>query len=142
VNVSQLGGDLSKTYLGNANATTYGEMAWLITKLQAASTTSTKQELQAAIWLLAERVSGEDGDFTVTAPVGDTYFAKNVSDDITNASHNVLTSGFEILTDTAGAKQEYMVITPEPSTLLLLAVGLIGLLLFASKRASSAASGI
>jgi PEP-CTERM motif len=142
VNVSQLGGDLSKTYLGNANATTYGEMAWLITQLQAASIKSTKQELQAAIWLLAEGVPGEDGKFKVTAPTGDPNFWTNVNIDMTNASLNVEHSGFEILTDVAGQKQEFMVITPEPSTLLLLGIGLIALFVFTPRKACSAASRI
>lgn len=124
VYVSQLGGDLSKTYLGNTNANIYGAMAALILKLQGASNTTTKQELQAAIWLLAEGVPGEDGDFTVNSPA-DSAFKSAVANYEAYAlnTSNQPTSGFEILTDTTGSNQEYMVITPEPSTFLLLGAG-------------------
>jgi hypothetical protein len=148
VYVSQLGGDLSNTFLfqalGQAGATTtYREMAWLITQLAAASSTTTKQELQAAIWLIAEGVTGEDGDFKVNVSLSNTTFWGDVNADITNAQKpHVLTSGFEILTDTQGLNQEYMVITPEPSTFLLLGAGLIAVILFAQrKRASGPFSG-
>jgi hypothetical protein len=140
-NVTNLGAlDLSKTYLNNPTA--YGEMAWLVTQLHGASTTAAKQEYQAAIWEIAEGAPGSTGDFSVTAPSGDTNFAINVGNDITDASHHVLTSGFEILTDAAGKEQEFLVMTPEPSTLLLFMVGLIGLAVFASKQGPTTAREI
>jgi hypothetical protein len=134
VNVSKLGGNLSQTYLNNA--TTYGEMAWLITQFQGASA-STQQELQAAIWLLAD-----PGDFTVNVPTTNTTFWTAVNADKANAAKNVLTSDFVILTDTRGdtpySEQEFMVMTPEPPTFLLLALGFIVLVLFTySKRSGT-----
>lgn len=141
VYISYAGGNLSQTYLGNAN--TYGEMAWLITQFQGANTT-TQQELQAAIWLIAEgettQAAEQAGPFTVngesTAFWNSLYGSNGY---ITNAPEHVLTSGFEILSDTTGntsnAKQEFIVMTPEPSTILQLGAGLIALfaLAFASK---------
>ena len=136
-NVSYLGGDLSNTYQGNAGATAYGAMAWLITQLQSATTTIQKQELQAAIWEIAEGAPGSTGDFSVNNVSAS--FINAVAADITNAENNILTSGFEILTDTKGQIQEYMIInTPEPSTLLLIGAGLLAFMIFTrSKKAYS-----
>ena len=137
VTVSQLGANLAGTLL--KNATTYGEMAWLITQLQSASLVTTQQELQAAIWSIAEGATPNaptaTGDFSITAPYGDPNFAADVSKDITNASTHVLNSGFEILTDPSGNEQEFMVLaTPEPSTLVLLGIGLIAVFMLAFKK--------
>jgi len=139
VNVSYSGGDLSHTYLNNA--TTYNEMAWLITQFQGAST-PTQQELQAAIWYIAEGGIGAS-DFTVNVPASNTAFWSAVNTDIANAatSANSLTTGYEILSDTAGSKQEFIVMTPEPSTFLLLGIGLTALILF-RKRPIGTASEI
>jgi hypothetical protein len=52
-----------------------------------------------------------------------------------------LTSGFGVLTDVneksnlTGAYQEYIVMTPEPSTLLLMGLGLISLFCFSRRKA-------
>jgi hypothetical protein len=134
-NVTYLGGNLSNTYQGNGGATAYGAMAWLITQMQSATTSTQRQELQAAIWEIAEGAPGSTGDFTVNF-VSST-FINAVAADITNAENNILTSGFEILTDTKGQTQEFMVInTPEPSTILLLGAGLFAfVMLTRSKRA-------
>jgi len=116
------GADLGKTYLGSAGANTYGEMAWLITQLSKATSTMSKQEIQSAIWSL-----GDPGDFSASAPAGDTNFVSDVNTLEANAAINALTSGFEILTDTRGKAQEFVVLTPEPATILLLGVGMLGL---------------
>lgn len=134
-NVSYLGGNLSNTYQGSGGATVYGAMAWLITQMQAATTSTQRQELQAAIWEIAEGAPGPTTGFSVNF-VSST-FINAVATDITNAENNILTSGFEILTDTQGQTQEFMIInTPEPSTLLLLGAGLFAFaMLYRSKRA-------
>jgi len=141
--VTQLGaGSLSDTYLKDPTA--YGEMAWLTMQLQGTNVTSTRQELQAAIWDIAEGATAgaptATGDFKITPPKGDANFAANVSMDITNASHHVQNSGFEILTDTSGREQEFLVITPEPSTFVLFGAGLIALALFTNRRIISSIS--
>lgn len=134
-NISTIGGGLGNTYLGAAGATAYGAMAWLITQFQSATTTIQKQELQAAIWEIAEGAPGSTGDFSVNNV--SSAFINAVATDVTNADNNALTSGFEILTDTQGQVQEYIVLTPEPSTLLLLGTGLlVFVLLSRSKRAN------
>jgi hypothetical protein len=114
--------DLSNTYLGNAGAKTYGEMAWLVTQLSKATGAMNKQEIQAAIWSLADPV-----DFNASAPAGDANFVSDVNTLEANAAINALTSGFEILTDTSGKAQEFVVLTPEPATIFLLGVGMLAL---------------
>jgi hypothetical protein len=135
-NVYTPGGNLGTTYLGNAK--TYGEMAWLVTQLHATSNPTTEQEIQAAIWELAE---GGTGDFTVNSPTGTAFnTAVGSYESAASSPSNVLTSGFEILSDTAGpngagAKQEFLVLTPEPPTVLLLAFGLFALLMVSRSKA-------
>lgn len=134
--------NLTQTYLGNL--TTYEEMAWLITQFQGASTT-TQQELQAAIWLIAEGETTQaaeqaPGAFTINGE-GSAFWTSiyGTNGYVTTAPEHLLTSGFEILSDTTGpnvtnAKQEFIVLTPEPSSILLLGVGLLALIVVASKR--------
>jgi hypothetical protein len=134
-NVTYLGGNLSNTYQGSGGATAYGAMAWLITQMQTATTATQRQELQAAIWEIAEGAPGPTSGFSVNNVSA--AFINAVATDITNAENNILTSGFEILTDTQGQTQEFMIInTPEPSTLFLLGAGLFAfVMLNRSKRA-------
>jgi len=98
--------------------TVYEEMAALAAKLEgtAASATTTREELQAAIWQLA--------DPNLTFPGESATFLAAVAADETWAKSNPLTSGFEILSDKSDKIQEYIVLTPEPASLLLLGLGL------------------
>jgi hypothetical protein len=108
-------------------------MAWLISQFASATTSTQRQELQAAIWEIAEGAPGSTGDFTVNNV--SSAFISAVATDITNAENNVLTSGFEILSDVNGQIQEYMVInTPEPSTILLLLAGLFAFVILTRSR--------
>jgi hypothetical protein len=132
--------DWSKTFQyqdGNPNtANTYGEMAYLSNLMLKTSNASQQQAIQAVIWELA------DAGLTAYKPSGfatqaDWQNAQNAYR--LSAQNNVWTGGFKILTDTRGlhstSKQEYLVLTPEPSSLGLLASGMIfGLGLVRRKR--------
>lgn len=117
----------------------YGGLAWLSQQLAGTSNTLLQQEYQAAIWQL--------GDYTstfavVNAPQG--FDSSLVTTFEQNAKNNALTSGFSVLTDTnevangRNAGQEYIILTPEPSTALLSVSGIFGL--FMMRRRKSAES--
>lgn len=114
----------------------YGGLAWLSSQLVNSSSALAQQEYQAAIWQL--------GDYTstfsvVNAPAG--YSSSQVTLFEQEAKTNALTSGFEIVTDSnevangKNAGQEYLVLTPEPSSVLLSLSGFAGLLLFRRRKA-------
>jgi hypothetical protein len=138
-NVSYPGGDLSKTYQmmddglsSSAALTIYEEMAGLAQLLEntPASDATTRQEIQGAIWQLA--------DPTLTFPNATAAFKNAVAGYETWAATHELTSGFEILSDVNNCKQEYIVLTPEPATMLLLGLGLGGLFFLKRKQRLSA----
>jgi len=106
-------------------------MARLIVMLEVPSNTKlTDQEIQAAIWQLA------DPNLTFpNAPSGFSLTQVNTFEN--DAKANPLTSGFEVLTDSDNKYQEYVVLTPEPSTFLMVGAGLIGLFMFSRNRAIS-----
>jgi hypothetical protein len=108
--------------------TRYEEMAALVLQMNNPSNTKvTDQELQAAIWTLADPTIGFSN-----LPSG--FSLSQVSADITNAEKNPLTSDFEVLTDTNDKYQEFIVLTPEPSTLITMATGLLALLYMLYRR--------
>jgi hypothetical protein len=140
-NVSYPGGDLSKTYQvmdygqsASAANMIYEEMAALALLLQGtpASDATTRREIQGAIWQLA--------DPGLTFPNATAAFLSAVSGYETWAANNPLTSGFEILSDVNNVKQEYIVLTPEPATVLLLGLGLGGLFFLKRRQRLSAAA--
>jgi len=108
------------------NPTVYGEMAYLATLMLATNDATTRQEIQTVIWWLA------DNSLTASVPNGvdPTTFNNQVAFYKTDAAAHPLTSGFEILSDVTGAKQEFLVLVPEPGTLILLGSGLA----FVSRR--------
>jgi hypothetical protein len=115
----------------------YGGLAWLSEQLGQSSNTLTQQELQAAIWQLGDYTS----TFTVVnPPSGFSSSAVTTFED--QAKTNALTSGFEVITDSnevangKNAGQEYLVLTPEPSSVLLSITGLFGMLLLRKRRMS------
>lgn len=119
----------------------YGELAALISLMEnPANSVATNQELQGAIWQLA------DPSLTFTTPLPSSFSTAAVAGYESWAATNYLTSGFEVLTDVnessnlKGAYQEYIVTTPEPSTLLLMGIGLIAL--FCLSRRKSISSGV
>jgi len=123
----------------NAGFTTasdlYGGLAWLSQQLQGTSDTLLRQEYQAAIWQLGDYTS----TFTVvSAPQG--YDQTLVNSFEHDALTNRLTSGFSVLTDAneiangKNAGQEYIILTPEPSSVMLCASGLIGFLMLRRRK--------
>src|SRR6266480_7196117 len=106
-------------------------MARLLVMLEVPSNTKlADQEIQAAIWQLA------DPNLTFpNAPSGLSLTQVNTFEN--DAKANPLTSGFEALTDSDNKYQEYVVLTPEPSTFLIVGAGLIGLFMFSRNRAIS-----
>jgi hypothetical protein len=126
----------------SAANTLYGELAALIMLMENSGNSAlTDQELQGAIWQLSAGFIGTTPILTFPAPPIGTFQAAVTADE-TWAEGNGLTSGFEVVTATnesgAGAFQEYIVMTPEPSTLLLMGLGLISLFCFSRRKLISA----
>jgi len=109
----------------------------------------TDQEIQGAIWQLSAGFNGANMPY-LTFPNPPSVPSGTFQGAVTSyenwAKGNGLTSGFEILTaaneNTAGANayQEYIVTTPEPSTLLLMGLGLVALFWMSRRKAISAAA--
>lgn len=117
----------------------YGELAALISLMEnPANNVATNQELQGAIWQLS------DPSLTFTTPLPSGFSTAQVASYETWAQNNALTSGFEVLTDVnessnlKSAYQEYIVTTPEPSTLLLMGLGLMAMVCLSRRKTISA----
>lgn len=130
----------------NGANTLYGELAALILKMEnPGNKTLADQEIQGAIWQLAAGVANLSFPNPPAVPTG--TFQGAVTGLEIWAANNALTSGFEVVTDAneksdllngTSAYQEYIVMTPEPSTLLLMGLGLISLFWFSRRKAISA----
>jgi PEP-CTERM motif len=126
-NFSNLSG--ARFYTGNETTTLqlYDEAAWLITEL--ASDPSASGNISFAIWaIFTPSVEGTAG-FTPGA-----LWWLDQAEDQTFYSGEY--SNFLVLTPAdpgAGSPQEYIVMTPEPSTLLLLGAGFLAIA-FGSRR--------
>lgn len=116
-------------------AALYGAEAYLAEELLNSSNQTTSQELQAAIWQLADP-SATYPDFTTNSAFNNAV----ASDEATALSATNIPS-FEILTDSncisggcSNTRQEYLVLTPEPSSIALSISGLFALVGFRRKR--------
>jgi PEP-CTERM motif len=131
-----VGGDYSSTFLGNSSSPTYAGsnanagsdyllFAYLLTEMGQTTNQTTQAEDQWAIW------SFTDGGY-------DPYGSANLASIIANAESNLSSfnpAGWEILTPDAGTYgQEFMIDTPEPSSLLFLALGLGALFMLKRRR--------
>jgi len=120
---------LASTYLGNNGRVKYEEMAYLILYNMAnwgnAAELLQNREVQAAIWFIANPTSNGNG-------------YGNYADQTNSSSNNWYNlalanyssgdySDVLILTPTNTSNQEFMEIVPEPTSLLLLGLGLMGL---------------
>ena len=120
----------------------YGGLAWLSQQLAGTSSTLLQQEYQAAIWQLGDYTS----TFTVVnAPQG--FDSGLVTTFEQSAKDNALTSGFSVLTDAnevangKNAAQEYIILTPEPSSALLSVSGIFGLFMLRRRRLAESSKG-
>jgi hypothetical protein len=116
--------DYSSTYLKSQN--TYLEFVWLITQMIGTSDKTAQAADQWAIWSL----TGGSDPFTGLNSASTLLF--NAQTAVTGGFTG---QGWEILTPAPGNYgQEFVVKTPEPSSLLLLGAGLCGLFLFQYRK--------
>jgi hypothetical protein len=132
-----VGGNYSATFLGNSSSPTYAGsnanagndyllFAYILTEMGQTTNQTTQAEDQWAIW------SFTDNGY-------DPYGSANLAAIIANAESNLSSfnpAGWEILTPDDGTYgQEFMINTPEPSSILLLALGLGALFVLKRRQA-------
>lgn len=160
MSASTVGNSSLGTPMFGNNQSLYNEVAYLASQLMANPTDPTNQtEYSFAIWALTYGANGT----TEETPAPLTYLAENLSGGTSNSEYIAVvndmnyavsnesgynSAGWEILTPDAGTStpvsdgtpQEFLtfVNTPEPSTILLLAMGIGGLFLLKRRQSQSA----
>lgn len=107
---SLTGSNFSSTRLGNQ--TSYLEMAWLITQMMSATTQLQKAMDQYAIWSFTGGPNPYSTNSTLVAAA------------LAAVQGGFSGQGWEILTPTGSAGQEFLIFVSEPGELILLIVGL------------------
>ena len=105
------------------SATDYAEIAWLLDQSLATSNQTTQAELQWAVWSFS---GGGNPYGTNSMLLTEAYNAVK--------SGNFNPDNWEILTPKGSYGQEFFVQTPEPSTMLLLGFGLVGLAMMSRRK--------
>ena len=135
-NVTGLTNTTGYTQTLQHNQTFYLQAAWLVSKMmQNPKNTALDTQLQWAIWFLS---------LTPAQQKNTSFFDYKTDVSWDQAALDAVDAGFsatgwEILTPTGGYGQEFLVAgpgaaTPEPSTIVLLAAGLVALLVAAHKK--------
>ena len=140
-NVTSVSGlSFVNTYQGNQLP--YLEMGYLASIYN--SNPSYQVYIQQAIWDISTKLgflSSPYSDGYNISSMATTWYWYNQATQASNYN-NWITSGWIILSDTAttGKEQEFLVKTPEPSCLLLLGMGLVGVYGFTRRRIKSDSS--
>lgn len=129
--------NFSSTYLYNSSLTnpnyaafqTYEDLAWLITQMQGTSDQSAQAADQWAIWSLSGGASLDP----FTGPTNNAAYLLAEAKSAVNGGWTA--QGFQVITPSVGQYgQEFLIKTPEPSSIFLLGLGLCGLLLFSYRK--------
>jgi hypothetical protein len=108
---SLTGSNFSSTYLGNQ--TSYLAMAWLITQMMGTTNQLQIAKDQYAIWSL----SGGPNPYGTNSAI--------VAAALAAVKAGFTGQGWEILTPTGSLGQEFLIMVPEPTVLLVLLIGLM-----------------